>query len=215
MDMRAAEDIGLVKMDALGLKTLDVIQAACDMIGMDPKELYDLDWEDTKVYEEIFNKDRMTGIFQFEGNAVRSLMKGLGKVERFDDIAALTSLARPGPLIGGAAENWVKSRRGDLEPRDLHPSLESTFGVICYQEQMMHIMRDIGGFSEPQVQRRASRGRQERPGEAEGVSRRLREGCQRFFGSLKRMEKAARNCGTSWKSSAPMRLTWLMPWSTV
>lgn len=151
MDMKSAEDIGLVKMDALGLKTLDVIQAACDMIGMDPRELYNLDWEDTKVYDEIFNKDRVTGIFQFEGQAVRSLMKGLGKMERFDDIAALTSLARPGPLIGGAAENWVKSRRGDLEPRDLHPSLESTFGVICYQEQMMHIMRDIGGFDEPAV----------------------------------------------------------------
>lgn len=152
MDMKAAEEIGLVKMDALGLRTLSVIQTACDLAGIDPKSLYDLDWEDTSVYDGVFNKDKMTGIFQFEGNAVRSLMKGLGKVERFDDICALTSLARPGPLIGGAAENWVKSRRGDLEPRILHASLESTFGVICYQEQMMQIMRDLGQMSEPDVQ---------------------------------------------------------------
>lgn len=151
MDMRAAEEIGLVKMDALGLRTLSVIQVACDLAGIDPKSLYNLDWEDQKVYDEVFNKDRMTGIFQFEGHAVRSLMKGLGRVERFDDLCALTSLARPGPLIGGAAEGWVKARRGDIEARELHASLDPTFGVICYQEQMMAIMRDIGGFDEPQV----------------------------------------------------------------
>lgn len=151
MDMRAAEEIGLVKMDALGLRTLSILQDACDMAGIKPTSLYDLDWEDTKVYENIFNKDRVTGVFQFEGHAVRSLLKGLGKMERFDDVCALTSLARPGPLVGGAAEGWVKARRGDKEPRILHPSLESTYGVICYQEQMMHIMRDIGGFDEPQV----------------------------------------------------------------
>ena len=151
MDMRAAEDIGLVKMDALGLRTLSIIQDACDLAGIEPKNLYDLDWEDQKVYDTIFNKDRVTGIFQFEGHAVRSLMKGLGKVERFDDICALTSLARPGPLIGGAAEGWVKCRRGDAEPRELHPCLESTHGVICYQEQMMKIVRDLAGFDEPSV----------------------------------------------------------------
>lgn len=152
MDMKKAEDLGLVKMDALGLRTLDVINTTCDLAGITPESLYDLDWEDPEVYREIFSKDRVTGIFQFEGNAVRNLMKGLGKVERFDDIAALTSLARPGPLIGGAAEAWVKARKGDEEARQLHPALESTFGTITYQEQMMHIMRDIGGFSEPDVQ---------------------------------------------------------------
>lgn len=150
MDMRAAEEIGLVKMDALGLRTLTVIQDCCDLASIDPRTLYDLDWEDTAVYDAIFNKDRVTGIFQFEGHAVRSLMKGI-KVERFDDICALTSLARPGPLIGGAAEGWVKARRGDIEPRDLHPALESTYGVICYQEQMMTIVRDLAGFDEPSV----------------------------------------------------------------
>lgn len=151
MDMRAAEEIGLVKMDALGLRTLSILQDACDMAGIKAQDLYDLDWEDQKVYAEIFNKDRVTGIFQFEGHAVRSLLKGLGKMERFDDVCALTSLARPGPLIGGAAEGWVKARRGDEEARVLHPCLEPTFGVICYQEQMMIIVRDLAGFDVPSV----------------------------------------------------------------
>lgn len=151
MDMRAAETVGLVKMDALGLRTLSVIQCACDLAGIDPKTLYDLDWADPKVYANVFNADRVTGIFQFEGHAVRSLAKGLGKLETFDDICALTSLARPGPLIGGAAEGWVKARKGEIEPRKLHASLDSTYGVICYQEQMMKIVRDLAGFDEPSV----------------------------------------------------------------
>jgi DNA polymerase III alpha subunit len=152
MDMKNAEDIGLIKMDALGLKELSVIQTACDLAGVDPYSLYNLNWEDQEVFDAIFNKDRVTGVFQFGGQAVRSLLKGLGRIERFDDICALTSLARPGPLVGGAAEGWVKARRGDIEPRDLHPSLESTFGVICYQEQMMAIARDIAGFNIVDVQ---------------------------------------------------------------
>lgn len=150
MDMRAAEDLGLVKMDVLGLKTLSVIQEACDLAGINPRTLYDLTWDDVQVFDKVFNADRVTGIFQFDGDAVRGLMRGI-KVERFDDICALASLARPGPLIGGAAGTWVKVRRGDEEPRQLHKSLDSTFGVICYQEQFMQILRDLAGFDEPSV----------------------------------------------------------------
>jgi DNA polymerase III alpha subunit len=150
MGMYDAEDLGLVKMDALGLKTLSVIQATCDMAGIDPRTLYDLDWKDPEVYRAVFQKDRVTGVFQFEGNAVRGLMKGI-KTETFDDLCALTSLARPGPLIGGAAEHWVHVRNGDEEARELHAVLDSTYGVICYQEQMMVIARELAGFDEPSV----------------------------------------------------------------
>lgn len=150
MDMKGAEDAGLLKMDALGLRTLSILQETCDMAGISTDKLFALDWNDAKVYERIFAADRVTGIFQFEGHAVRSLMKG-AKCERFDDICALTSLARPGPLIGGAAEHWAKCRIGEETPRELHPVLESTYGVICYQEQAMSIVRDLAGFSEPEV----------------------------------------------------------------
>lgn len=146
MDMRVAEKQGFVKMDVLGLKTLSVIQECCDLVGIDPRTLRDLDWNDFEVFDRVFNADHVTGIFQFEGHAVRSLMKGV-KVDKFDDLCALTSLARPGPLVGGAAGQWVKARRGDIEVTEfLHPALESTHGVICYQEQMMAIARDVAGF---------------------------------------------------------------------
>lgn len=151
MDMRVAEKQGFVKMDVLGLKTLSVIQETCDLVGIDPRSLRHLDFNDLEVFDTIFNKDAVTGIFQFDGNAVRGLMKGI-KVDKFDDLCALTSLARPGPLVGGAAGKWVKARRGDEEARaSIHPSLDSTYGVICYQEQMMNICRDCAGFDIPSV----------------------------------------------------------------
>ena len=150
MDMKSAESLGLVKMDALGLRTLSVIQETCDLAGVDTKTLYTLDWQDQGVYERIFNADRMTGIFQFEGPAVRELLRQV-KIDRFDDLCAITSLARPGPLVGGAAAAWIRARNGEAVEEFLHPSLESTYGNIVYQEQFMAIARDIAGFPEPEV----------------------------------------------------------------
>ena len=154
MDMKQAEKLGMIKVDVLGLKTLSVIQDVCDQIGMDAERLYALDLHDVEVYEGIFSKDRVTGVFQFEGPAVRNLMKQV-PVDQFEDLCALTSLARPGPLMGGAADAWVKRRRGEEEWDYLHPSMEKhtrdTFGTIIYQEQAMGIVRDLGGFSEPEV----------------------------------------------------------------
>lgn len=151
MDYRTAEDIGLVKMDALGLRTLSVIQETCDLVGIAPTKLYDLDWNDHAVFDGVFNADRVTGVFQFEGSATRGLMKQV-RIDKFDDVCALASLSRPGPLIGGAAAGWVKARNGEAVQGDLlHPALEETFGVICYQEQFMWIARDIAGFDVAQV----------------------------------------------------------------
>ena len=150
LDMKSAEAVGLIKMDALGLKTLSVIQECCDLAGLNPKNLYSLDWDDISIYDEIFNSDLVTGIFQFEGKAVRALSRQI-TLSKFDDMCAITSLARPGPLMGGAAANWVKAHKGEEEPRELHASLVKTFGTIIYQEQAMSIVRDIAGFSEPEV----------------------------------------------------------------
>lgn len=150
MDMKTAEKLDLVKMDALGLRTLSVIQETCDLAGIKPETLYDLDWQDQKVYKKVFNADRVTGIFQFEGHAVRTLLRQV-HIDKFDDLCAITSLARPGPLVGGAAENWVKARNGETVARAIHPRLESTYGTLTYQEQMMYIARDLAGFDEPSV----------------------------------------------------------------
>ena len=153
LDLKAAEEVGLLKMDALGLRTLSVLADACGQIGKDPNSLYQLTFDKPDVFE-VFNRDFVTGVFQFDGNAVRDLMKQI-EVGKFDDLCALTSLARPGPLIGGAAANYVKRHAGLVEWDYVHPSLEphtkNTFGTIVYQEQAMNIVRDLAGFDVGEV----------------------------------------------------------------
>jgi hypothetical protein len=102
--------------------------------------------DDPKVWE-VFNKDKVTGIFQFEGQAVRGLMRQV-TVTSFEDLCALTSLARPGPLNGGAAALWVDRKSGRHDWKSLIPALDPTFGLIVYQEQAMAIVRELAGFNE-------------------------------------------------------------------
>lgn len=143
-----AESIGLLKIDALGLTCLSVLQDCCDQIGMDPKELYTLPLDLPEAFIP-FQKDQVAGIFQFEGPAVRSLMRQMG-VENFNDIAALTSLARPGPLHCGAANQFINRRTGKEDWEygidELKPHVSHTFGTIVYQEQVMSITRDLGSM---------------------------------------------------------------------
>lgn len=143
-----AEQIGLLKMDALGLRSLSVIEECCDLANLDAPLLMELEHNDPEVWK-VFNEDRVAGIFQFEGMAVRGLMKKI-EIDRFTDLCALTSLARPGPLIGGAAEEWVKRRAPGSDWEHFHESMseitENTFGTIVYQEQVMRIAQDVAGF---------------------------------------------------------------------
>lgn len=153
LTLQDAEDIGLLKMDALGLRTLTVIETCCEEAGIRAADLYALPLDDDAVYE-TFRKDALTGVFQFEGSTVRGLTRRI-HVDRFSDLCALTSLARPGPLEGGAAENWVKRRNGQEEVVYEHPLLEAylgdTLGTVVYQEQMMNIVRYIADFDVPAV----------------------------------------------------------------
>lgn len=187
LDMKMAEKIGMIKMDVLGLRTLSVIQDVCDQIGMNPADLYKLDWKDPKVFA-LFNNDRVTGVFQFEGQSVRQLMREV-TVEKFDDLAALTSLARPGPLSGGAAGNWVKRRSGAVDWDFLHPSLSGilapTFGTLVYQEQAMAIVRELGGFDEPNVNKfRRAVGKKD-PATLKGFEDMFLKGCEGWQGRKK------------------------------
>jgi DNA polymerase III alpha subunit len=144
-----AEKIGLMKIDALGLKTLSVIQDCCDQVGIDPRSLYTLELDYEPAYD-IFKRDKVAGIFQFEGYAVRSLMRQMG-VDGFNDIVALTALARPGPLHGGGAMVYVARKRGDsdwdYDIPQMEPVTNETYGTIVYQEQVMRLCREIGQFS--------------------------------------------------------------------
>jgi len=153
VDWRDAAKINLLKIDALGLRTLSVIQDTLEHVGKDIHWLQSYPLDDKKAFD-VINKRRMTGIFQFEGRAVEGLCRQM-KVENIEDIIALTALARPGPLVSGSAGDFVNVRTGKKAVKYLHPMAEPitkvTFGTVIYQEQVMKIAKDIGNLTWEEV----------------------------------------------------------------
>lgn len=145
IDKPDAESLNLLKIDALGLRTLGIIE---DAGVVTPEELFALKFDDQEVFD-VLNKRRFASIFQFEGGAQR----GLSEKIYFDDFRTMdhtTALARPGPLGSGAAHKYVERKAGREPVEYIHeslgPLLQDTFGVILYQEQVMSICHEIGGF---------------------------------------------------------------------
>ena len=138
----AAELLGLLKIDVLGLRTLGVLEDSG--LGID---WYNLPFDDEKTYE-VFNQGRMCGIFQFEGNALRAISRDID-FKTITEIDAVTALARPGPFGGGVTEKYVKRKNGE-QYTPIHPLVEShmaeTYGLPVYQEQTLAIVREIGKF---------------------------------------------------------------------
>lgn len=149
MDKKMAEDIGLLKIDCLGLRTLSILEGVADQIGEDYKFFYDLPLDDPKTYK-LFNNLRLSGIFQFEGQALQMIVKQMG-VNNFNDISAITALARPGALNSGGTARYIRYSTGEDMPSyysDTHRDItDSTYGIVVYQEQMMEIARKIGKLS--------------------------------------------------------------------
>lgn len=149
IDKKDAESLNLLKIDALGLRTLSVIQDCIDQVGWSREQLSAYPTDDKKAFE-ILNQKKFGGIFQFEGYALQALT-GQMKVEGFEDIASLTALARPGPLESGGAIEFIKRRRGDNPATPMHPLIspitDYTYGIVIYQEQVMQIAREMGRLS--------------------------------------------------------------------
>jgi len=149
IDKKSAETLNILKIDALGLRTLSVLDTALTLCGMKRDDLYALPLEDQETFD-IFNAHRYAGIFQFEGRALQSLTSQV-TIKRFDDIAALTALARPGPLASGEATRWIERAEGREAAVAAHPMLteltKDSYGCILYQEQVMSTCRQIGQFS--------------------------------------------------------------------
>ncbi len=151
-DMAAIQEIGLLKMDFLGLRTLTVISDTLDniqrvhgiRINMD-----ELPLDDPKTFELLQRGDTV-GVFQLESAGMRSLLQEL-RPDCFDDIIACLALYRPGPLRGGWVKTFVnrKHKRAPVEyPHpDLEPVLEETMGIILYQEQVMRLAVEMAGYS--------------------------------------------------------------------
>ena len=156
LDGKEAEAMNLLKIDCLGLRTLAVLEECAKLAGFDPKDYYKLPFDDAKTYK-LMNDMRLSGIFQFEGFAMRSITRQMG-VEHFEDIVAIGALGRPGPIHSGGAYLFVDRRTGKSPVEYLADDpivikhTESTYGVIIYQEQVMSIGREYGGLEWSDVQ---------------------------------------------------------------
>jgi len=143
------EELGLLKMDFLGLRTLSVIANCLEIIkqnrGIDV--VFDEKMDDPKVYK-LWQEGKSFGIFQFESSGITSFMKEL-KPDCFEDIVAGVSLYRPGPM--DQIPRYVKGKLNPGHNEYTHPALEPilnvTYGCMVYQEQVMQIVRDLAGYS--------------------------------------------------------------------
>jgi len=146
-NMKWVEPAGLVKFDFLGLKTLTVIEKACDFIGHDRIDIAKLPLDDRKTFELLARGDG-SGVFQLEGNGMRDVLRKM-KPDRFEDIIAVVALYRPGPMEN--IPSYIKRKHGEEEPDYLHPLLEGilkeTYGIMIYQEQVMQIAQVLSGYS--------------------------------------------------------------------
>ena len=149
-NMTTIEELGLLKMDFLGLRNLTIIRDALAMIEKDHGVKIDfsrMEYDDPKVYE-IIAKGNTEGIFQLESGGMTQFMKNL-KPDCFEDIVAGISLYRPGPMA--SIPTYIENKKHPHNIAYIHKSLEPilsvTYGCLVYQEQVMQIVRDLGGYS--------------------------------------------------------------------
>jgi len=143
------EKSGLIKFDFLGLKTLTIINKTCELINKNNNtfSINNISLEDKKTFE-LLKHGNTIGCFQLESRGVREYLKKLSP-DRFEDIIAMISLYRPGPME--YIENYINRKNGNEDIIYLHPKLESvlseTYGITIYQEQVMKIAQTLAGFS--------------------------------------------------------------------
>jgi len=148
-DKKEAEYLNLLKIDVLGLRTLAVLADCADQIKMKYEEFYSMDLENEEVFG-VFNEMRLSGIFQFEGYSLGNITRQMG-IHCFEDIVAITSLARPGALYSGGAARYIKLRLGEETPdfkgKEHEDITKNSYGIVVYQEQILRICREIGNMS--------------------------------------------------------------------
>ena len=156
-DKDDAEAVGLVKFDFLGLRTLTIIDNAVRMINRtreEPLDIAALALDDKATYQ-LLTEAKTTAVFQLESGGLKRLIERL-KPDNFEDIIALVALYRPGPLQSGMVDDFIDRKHGrkpmawpheNYQLESLRPVLESTYGVILYQEQVMQIPQIMAGYS--------------------------------------------------------------------
>ena len=151
-EMHGVEDLGLLKMDFLGLRNLSVIERALDLIEQETGIRPDIDnvpLDDPKVFEMLQRGDTI-GIFQLEGGPMRNLVRSLAPTE-FEDVAALVALYRPGPMAANMHNDYADRKNGRKPVRYQHPDMEEilrdTYGLVIYQEELMLLAQKFAGYS--------------------------------------------------------------------
>jgi len=180
--MKPVEQLGLLKMDFLGLRNLDVIEDALDIIERSTGERPDmatLAMDDEPTYEMLARGDSV-GVFQFESEGMREALKRVRPTE-FDDLVALVSLYRPGAM--DQIPTYARGKRNpasvQVQDERLEPIIGPTYGVILYQEQAMQISKDLAGFSGAQADDlRKAIGKKDRDAMAR-LEPLFREGCMK------------------------------------
>ncbi len=149
-EMHAIEDLGLLKMDFLGLRNLTIIERTLKLIKYRYNKEIDIDeipLDDAKTFK-LLQKAETTGVFQLESAGMQRYLKQL-KPTSFEDIIAMVSLYRPGPME--LIPDYIAGKHGMKIPYYIHPKLkpilDKTFGIAIYQEQILQIARDLAGFS--------------------------------------------------------------------
>ncbi|MEK7123020.1 MAG: DNA polymerase III subunit alpha [Patescibacteria group bacterium] len=149
-EMHAVDDLGLLKIDFLGLSNLTILEHAKNIV----KRTRDIDIDydrlphnDTKTFE-LLREGRTTGVFQLESSGMKRYLRALGPTE-MEDIIAMVALYRPGPM--DLIPEYIAGKKGVKKPRYLHsilePILAKTYGIAVYQEQVMQMARDCAGFT--------------------------------------------------------------------
>ena len=147
-DKKDAAYLGFLKQDMLGLSTMGMIGHALDMIGMDLEDLYRVPITDEETLA-AFRRNDVIGIFQFEGRATRLVCRDVVP-DNFNHLADINALSRPGPLFSGMAAQYIDIKHGRSKPESYHPIVDeytkNTYGQIVYQEQVLRIIKELGGF---------------------------------------------------------------------
>ena len=151
-EMHGVEELGLLKMDFLGLRNLSVIERALDLIAATTGTRPDIDGlalDDEEVFALLGRGDSI-GVFQLEGAPMRALMRALAPTS-FEDIAALVALYRPGPMAANMHNDYADRKNGRKPIEYLHPDAEeilgSTYGLCVYQEEMMRLAQKFAGYT--------------------------------------------------------------------
>ncbi len=151
-EMHGVEDLGLLKMDFLGLRNLDVITDTIEMIRLTKGvevDIDDVDLDDAATFDLLQRGDSI-GVFQLEGGAMRALMRSLAPT-CFEDVAALVALYRPGPMAANMHNDYADRKNGRKPIEYLHDDaqeiLAETYGLMIYQESVMRIAQKFAGYS--------------------------------------------------------------------